>query len=105
MTNLNTRDEHGRTSLHLAAQYGTPETVLMLLDIGENIETRDRDGNTPLHTAAQYGTPETVLVLLDAGADPKVRNGDGMTPADLADDNPSLRNHDIFWTLNQARYE
>jgi len=44
-------------------------------------------------------------IILGAGADPAARDEDGLIPADLAEDNPAVRNHGIFWTLNEARFD
>jgi len=79
--------------------------VAALLDAGADPNARDKDGNTPLHRAAQGGSPETVAALLDAGADLEARAEDGSLPADLAEDNEAVRDHGIFWTLNQARFD
>ncbi|MBC6403259.1 MAG: hypothetical protein GDA39_09590 [Hyphomonadaceae bacterium] len=49
--------------------------------------------------AARYGNAETVATLIKAGSKP------GNLPADLAKDNPKVKNHHIFRTLNAARYE
>jgi len=68
------------------------------------VAARDEWGGTPLRRAAG-GTPETVAALLAAGADPKARDEDGRSPADLAEDNPAVRDHAIFWTLNQVRFD
>ena len=59
----------------------------------------------PLHRAAERGSPETVAALLDARANPRARDGDGSLPAGLAEDNDAVRDHDIFWTLNEARLD
>ena len=102
---LEARNGDGFTPLHGAAARGTPETVATLIRAGANIEARDEGGKTPLHWAATRGTPETVAALLDAGADPKARDDDGSLPADLAADNAAVRDHAVFWTLNQARFD
>jgi len=46
-----------------------------------------------------------LAALLAAGADLATRDEDGLIPADLAGDNPAVRNHNIFWTLNEARFD
>ena len=99
------RGEDGKTPLHLAAAGGTPGTVAALLDAGADPKARTWADATPLHWAARFGELEIVAALLDAGANPKARAKDGSLPADLAEDNAAVRDHDIFWTLNQARFD
>jgi len=76
----NARHENGDTPLHLAAWYGTPETVAALVAGGADLEARDKYGLTPLHAAAAHGTPETVAALLRAGANIEARSESGKTP-------------------------
>ena len=61
---------------------------------------------TPLHTAAGLSkTPVAVELLLDRGADVKAQDTDGEIPADYADDDNALEGTDVYWRLNDARYE
>ncbi|MBC6441490.1 MAG: ankyrin repeat domain-containing protein [Rhodospirillales bacterium] len=90
------------TPLHLAAA----ETVQALTAAGADIEARGTiDGWTPLHRAAAYDTAETVEALIAAGADIRAQTEDGRLAVDLAEDNEAVRNHPVFWTLNEARYD
>ena len=99
-----TRNEDGRTPLHLAANEGGPENVDALLDAGANIEARDHRGMTPLHLAADScRSPAVIAVLLDAGADTKARDQDGRTPWDLARMNCGLDGTDAHRRLRDAR--
>ena len=83
-----------------------PAQVDRCIAAGTDLEARgDKYGGTPLHWAARGGNPETVAALIDAGADLEARDKDGNTPADLAEDNPAVRDHAIFWTLNRARFD
>jgi ankyrin repeat protein len=72
-----TRDDYGRTPLHLAAVAGWDKAVEKLM-VDERVERNsiDRDGRTPLHLAAIKGTKKVVELLLrgieDRGED---RNG------------------------------
>ena len=99
------RDKDDNTPLHGAAASGTPETVMALLNAGAEIEARNEDGDTPLHRAARWSNPEMVMALLNAGADPGARDKDGKQPADLAKYNAQIENHDVFWILNDARFD
>ena len=53
--------------LHVAAAYGTAETINASLKAGADINARGKLGATPLHIAAVKGTPETINALLKAG--------------------------------------
>jgi len=72
----------GWTPLHLAAAFGTPETVKVLLAKGASIDavSKNAQKNQPLHASLALGrNPETVRLLLEAGADPNARQTGGYT--------------------------
>lgn len=72
----------GWTALHLAAAFGTPEAVRLLIDSGApvNAVSKNPQKNQPLHAALALGrNPETIQLLLDAGADPNARQTAGFT--------------------------
>ncbi len=103
----NARDSVGKTPLHLStARYNDTAMVRALLYAGANPKARTKDGATPLHFAAGNSkTPEVVKALLAAGADPKARTKDGQTVFDLIGKNPHLRDTDVYWQLNDARFD
>ena len=102
---LNARNKGGDTPLHAAARGRTAEVVMALLQAGADPKARDGFGRTPLHRAAQSGSAEAVMALLQAGADPKARDTDGKLPVDYAADNGQLKGTDVYWKLNQARFQ
>ncbi|MDR2598188.1 MAG: ankyrin repeat domain-containing protein, partial [Holosporales bacterium] len=53
----------GKTALHLAVEYGWPETVKALLDKGANVHTKDSAGQTPMDLTPRANQAE-ILVLL-----------------------------------------
>jgi ankyrin repeat protein len=72
----------GWTALHLAAAFGTPEAVRLLLQDGApvGVISKNPQTNQPLHAALALGrNPETVLLLLEAGAEPNARQTAGYT--------------------------
>ena len=72
----------GWTALHLAAAFGTPEAVQLLLDRGAPVDavSTNAQKNQPLHAALALGrNPETIQILLKAGADPNARQTGGYT--------------------------
>ena len=79
--------------------------ITALLDTGADLEAKMEGGWTPLHAAAEEGSLAVVQALLDAGADPKARAEDGETPWDAAQRNEALKGTDVYWRLNDARFE
>eukprot|EP00960_Hanusia_phi_P026417 746239-Hanusia_phi.AAC.11 len=79
----------GQTGLHVAALWGRPAILDLLIKAGANLNAANSfSGATPLHCAAQenergdgQGRVECVLKLIAAGADPNVRDMRGKKPA------------------------
>jgi hypothetical protein len=72
----------GWTPLHLAAAFGTPESVRLLLENGAPVDavSKNPQTNQPLHAVLALGrNPESIQLLLDAGADPNARQTGGYT--------------------------
>ncbi|MGA2537174.1 MAG: ankyrin repeat domain-containing protein [Terracidiphilus sp.] len=73
----------GWTPLHLAAAFGTPETVSALLAAGASVDafSRNPQQNQPLHAALALGkNTQTIRLLLDAGASVNSTQAGGFTP-------------------------
>lgn len=85
--NIDVRNEHGNTALHLAAIHDRLDTVKYLVEKGANIEAKDSNGWTALHYAATGSGPgrlETVKYLLGKGASVYAKNNEGNKPSQLA---------------------
>ena len=74
------------TPLILAAAYGGPDAVKMLLDAKANPNAQDVRGMTPLMLALATDRPDVrvVRLLVARGADPGIKSKDGETAADWA---------------------
>jgi ankyrin repeat protein len=80
---LNSYSGDGWTPLHLAAAFGTPEAVQLLLTLGADIHAASQNPqrNQPLHAAMALGRNEqTIQLLLQAGANPNATQTGGFTP-------------------------
>jgi ankyrin repeat protein len=68
--------------LGLAAFFGHPDAVKLLLERGAqvNVTARNTMKVAPVHAAAASHRPEIIRMLLDAGADPNARQQEDFTP-------------------------
>ena len=82
---VNAKDNHGRTALHLAAEYGYYESMRILVKHGCDINAKDNRGWTALHYASA-GDYEFKLceILIDHGCDINAKTNKGETALDLA---------------------
>ena len=65
------RNHEGKTALHLACVFGTPEVVELLLSIGKaDPNATDHKNQTPL-SLTPLDKRDTISILLQHGADPK----------------------------------
>ena len=62
---IETKDENGRSPLHLACRSGALDVVKMLVRAGAGVRVTDNDGYTCLLLAAAFGNTETVRYLAD----------------------------------------
>ncbi|XP_014227517.1 ankyrin-1-like [Trichogramma pretiosum] len=82
---VNYRDEHGLTLLHVASHFGYDRRVRRYLELGADPNCREgKTGNAPLHAALANGLKSTVKLLLNYGADPSMANAQGATPLHVA---------------------
>ncbi|KAK0161953.1 hypothetical protein PV327_008348 [Microctonus hyperodae] len=83
---VNSKDENGRTALHIASIHGHVTIVDFLLIHHANPNEIDTDGCTPLHYSTSRGHQNTVLLLLHANANPTIVDNRGNSPLHLAAD-------------------
>ncbi|KXJ82070.1 hypothetical protein RP20_CCG016017 [Aedes albopictus] len=73
--NIDSKNEHGQTAVHLACLYAEANILEKLIEGGANINNRDTQGNTPLHYACRKSDGlEMVRLLVNAGTNVQARN-------------------------------
>ncbi|XP_065891015.1 transient receptor potential cation channel subfamily A member 1-like [Dysidea avara] len=60
---VNTRNHHGKTPLHMVAATGNDEIALVLLRHGADVQLKDTGGSTPLHIACYRGNTSIVELI------------------------------------------
>ncbi len=74
----------GKTVLHSAARYSTPEVVAALITSGSmRVDGRDKDGATALHAAIEIGNVGALAVLIEK-ININTQDKDGNTPLHYA---------------------
>ncbi len=83
---VNSRSVDGFTPLHLAAFFGSPETVAVLLENGADVGavSDNAQGVMPLHSAIAGGHGDICRMLVEYGADVNARQHAGWTPLHAA---------------------
>lgn len=76
------KDEQGLTPLHIAAFYGYPLIIELLLEYGSDINALDNFSRTPAHYAALRGQQNALLFLLHNKA-LMIGDNEGNTPLHL----------------------
>ncbi len=78
-TNVDAKDEFGKTALLLASTLGLTDIAAMLIESGANLEARDSGGNTPLINASYGGHVKLVELLIKSGAKVNAESNNGST--------------------------
>ena len=89
-SDVNWKDQNGKTPLHYAAWKGHKEIAELLIANGADVNAKDDKGGTPLHVAAWEGHKEVAELLIAKGADMNAKMEDGDTPLDLAKGHPEI---------------
>ena len=90
-TDINEKDEHGYTPLHIAAMLNRFEIAKELIEKGAEVNTRDRYKDTPLLDATRNNYTKMSRLLVCSGAKIEVKDLNGMTPL-----HNSSKNNNIF---------
>jgi ankyrin repeat protein len=94
---INEKGIFGNTPLKIAAVWGDPRAIELLVAAGARINDRNEDGYTALHHAASQGHLDAVKKLLALGADPLATDDEGQTAVQRATDG------EIIEYLSKAR--
>eukprot|EP01084_Bolivina_argentea_P061657 112712_1 len=78
-TDPNTKDEHGNTILHVAAQNGNKRLIKIALRWGGRINEQNKQGQTALHYLFAYKYENLAAYLISKGADDTIQNEFGYT--------------------------
>lgn len=83
---INSKDNRGRTALHLAIGAETPIMCAKILldNSATDVNCTDSSMRTPLHWAAVCNRPDVIEVLFMRGANPNYRDVSGRTPMHYA---------------------
>lgn len=77
---INIKNAHKKTLLHLACENKNIELIKILIDMGININSQDENGDTSLHIACELRHIEIVSYLIKKGADTTILNKYSMAP-------------------------
>lgn len=78
-TDIEGKDQVGRTALHVACDNNNRSTAQELLDLGADVNAVDKKGNSSLHYCAQKNFAPIARLLLDRGIDTEMLNVDTLT--------------------------
>ena len=80
---VNCQDKsNGNCPVHIAAQNGHTDIIILLISRHANLNAQNAKGNTALHMAISYDFYEVARAMLAAGADENIQNEMGI-PAHL----------------------
>lgn len=81
---VRTKDNLGRTALHVAAGANSATVAALLIANNANVNEKINNTGTALHLSAYNNATETVALLLANGADINIKDNLGNTALDVA---------------------
>jgi ankyrin repeat protein len=81
---VNTKDDLGRTPLHLASWVNAVNSARVLINHSANIEAKANNDTTPLSAAALKDNYDVAELLVKHGAKVNAESDDGLTPLHVA---------------------
>lgn len=81
---LDTRDEYGRSPLHISSLNDDADAVSYLLKHGADPNVQDSYGNTPMHNCARQNAQRVARLLLSYGASINIQSKNSETPIGMA---------------------
>ena len=82
--NINTKNNEGKTALHIACENQDVTIVEYLISQGSEVNLKDNEGKTPLHYASIHDEIDIINLLLSRGADKTTPDKKGLTPFSYA---------------------
>lgn len=73
------QNERGEIALHMAASWGHPVILSLLLQMKASPDTKAHDSATALHIASHKGGTLSMRLLLEYGTDPNAKDNRGNT--------------------------
>lgn len=95
--NIDSKDIHGNSALHLASIYCQKAAVKLLLERRCQIDIRDAEGRTPLMVATRCENEVIIELLLKAGCNPMKKDDKGWTAREYAE----LRHQNVAWVFRK----
>ena len=83
-TDVNTRDDYGRTPLHIASAQNHTIDMRVLIELGADVNAQDGQNRTPLMYAAADGKKGAAVLLVSERANVDIKDADGMRALEWA---------------------
>ncbi len=83
-TDVNSRDNYGRTPLHISSAENHNIDMSVLVELGADINAQDNQGRTPLMYAALDAKKDAIAFLVSQGANVQIKDVDGNRAYELS---------------------